>query len=71
MTGGRLRWHSGLDHDLWTRRHADCASSDTEFASLGEAMFVRTAHSGHGPQCLQSLSADAYIGGRANRDEYE
>ncbi len=69
MTSG-LRWGMGQDRDRWSRRHADCAS-DAEFASLGEAMFVRTAHGGHGPECLQSLSADAYLGGRANRDEYE
>ncbi|WP_040837227.1 hypothetical protein [Nocardia brevicatena] len=70
MTLG-LRWGSGPDRDSWMRRHGDCASSDTEFASLGEAIFVRTTHSGHGPQCLQSLGAVAYLGGRADPDEYE
>lgn len=59
------------DPDLWTRRHGNCTSSDTGFDSLEEANFVRAAHGGHGPKCLQSLSADAYREGIADRDGYE
>ncbi|WP_249643750.1 hypothetical protein [Nocardia sputi] len=59
------------DPDLWTRRHSDCTSSDTGFGSLEEANFVRAAHGGHGPKCLQSLDADAYRDGLAAPDEYE
>ncbi len=58
------------DPDLWTRRHSECASSDAGFTSMGEAMFVHTAHGGHGPKCLQFLSAAAYLDGRADPDEY-
>ncbi len=54
--------------DLWHSRHNDC-TRETDFESLAEAMFVRTAHSGHGPKCLQSLSAVSYLGGFA--DDYE
>ncbi len=53
------------DRDLWISRHDDC-TSETDFGSLAEAMFVRTTHGGHGPQCLQSLSAVAYLGGHAD-----
>lgn len=59
-----------LDRDLWSSRHHDCAS-ETGFGSLTEAMFVRTAHGGHGPHCLQSLSAVAYLGGHTDDDDHE
>ncbi|MFD4407875.1 hypothetical protein ACFWPH_34465 [Nocardia sp. NPDC058499] len=67
---GRVRWRSGPDRDLWTTRHRDC-ESEAGFDSLGEAIFVRTAHGGHGPECLQSLSAVAYLGGHNDDDHYE
>lgn len=59
------------DRDLWTIQHGDCTSGETSFDSLGEAIFVRTAHAGHGPWCLQSLSAVAYLGGHNDDDHYE
>ncbi|WP_040793732.1 hypothetical protein [Nocardia paucivorans] len=56
------------DHDVRNARHIDC-TRETDFDSLDEAMFVRTVHGGHGPYCLQSLSAVAYLGGHS--DDYE
>lgn len=60
---------SAAVRDLWNRRHSDC-TGESEFGELDEALYVRAAHGGHGPQCLQSLGADAYLGGRAG-DDYE
>lgn len=56
--------------DLWRLRHSDCTSGDVGFGSLGEAMFVRTEHGGHGPRCRQWLGSDAYLAGCTN-DDYE
>ncbi|WP_280489978.1 hypothetical protein [Nocardia carnea] len=53
----------------WNRRHADCAA-DAGFGVLDEAFHVRTVHGRHGPECLQSLAADAYICAHAG-DDYE
>lgn len=69
MTPDLPRRPPAVLRDTWSDQLADC-SRDNEFGGLDEALHVRTMHAGHGPWCLQALSAVAFIGGHAG-DEYE
>ncbi|MGO4649993.1 hypothetical protein AB4305_34525, partial [Nocardia sp. 2YAB30] len=50
------------DAEMWRHFHRNCWH-DGAFRSLEQAQFVTNVHSGHGPTCLQYLSASAYIFG--------
>lgn len=52
----------------WQHRHSDC-STDTRPTSYDSARFVLTAHAGHGPRCLQTLAAGAYLSAGNADDE--
>lgn len=47
------------DAEQWRHFHRHCHSEGT-FRSLDHARFVANVHGGHGPTCLQYLSAAAY-----------
>ncbi|MGO4614129.1 hypothetical protein AB4305_17175 [Nocardia sp. 2YAB30] len=48
------------DAEQWRHFHSKCWQ-DGFFRSFDHARFVLDIHSGHGPSCLQYLSASAYI----------
>lgn len=52
----------------WQSRHSDC-STDTAPTSHASARYVLTSHAGHGPTCLQTLAAGAYLSEGNSDDE--
>jgi hypothetical protein len=50
------------DAEQWRHYHRNCFAEGA-FRSLDHADFVARVHGGHGPDCLQYLSASAYIFG--------
>ncbi|MEU7766749.1 hypothetical protein AB0B25_16695 [Nocardia sp. NPDC049190] len=50
------------DTEQWRYFHRKCYTEPT-FRSLDQAQFVADLHADHGPDCLQYLSASAYISG--------
>ncbi|MEU7766444.1 hypothetical protein AB0B25_15105 [Nocardia sp. NPDC049190] len=53
------------DTEMWRQFHRKCWQEGA-FRSLEEADFVARVHGGHGPDCLQYLSASAYRVGRGD-----
>ncbi|WP_406267393.1 hypothetical protein OH799_22250 [Nocardia sp. NBC_00881] len=54
--------------DRWRAQHRDC-TADIPPTSLEQARFVLKDHGGHGPCCLQYLTASAYYSFGAGDDE--
>ncbi|WP_330229357.1 hypothetical protein OHA40_25250 [Nocardia sp. NBC_00508] len=46
--------------DLWRTQHRDCAAEPSTDLDLDRALFIRSVHAGHGPECRQYLAAAAY-----------
>ncbi|WP_454199618.1 hypothetical protein [Nocardia sp. Marseille-Q1738] len=57
------------DADQWRHFHRNC-HHDGIFRSIEQARFVANVHSGHGPTCLQYLSASAYSQGSGDGADY-
>ncbi|MGO4613767.1 hypothetical protein AB4305_05555 [Nocardia sp. 2YAB30] len=57
------------DAEQWHHFHRNCYA-DGEFRTLAQAQFVVNVHSGHGPSCLQYLSATAYILGTGDGGDH-
>jgi hypothetical protein len=54
--------------ELWRIQHRDC-SADVPPTSLDQALFVIKDHAGHGPRCLQYLTASAYYSFGVGNDD--
>lgn len=58
------------DAEQWRHFHRHCYTEGA-FRSLTEAQFVLNSHSGHGPLCLQYLSASAYSFGSGDGSDHD
>ncbi|MEV6323090.1 hypothetical protein AB0M45_18110 [Nocardia sp. NPDC051787] len=58
------------DAEMWRHFHRHC-HYDGAFRSFNEAEFVVNVHGGHGPSCLQYLSASAYICGSGDVADHD
>ncbi|BDT96694.1 hypothetical protein IU427_03905 [Nocardia beijingensis] len=46
--------------DLWRARYRDCSAEPSTDLDMDRALFIRSVHAGHGPECRQYLAAAAY-----------
>jgi hypothetical protein len=58
------------DAEQWHHFHRRCFAEGV-FRSFDEAEFVVNVHGGHGPSCLQYLSASAYISGSGDVADHD
>ncbi|MET9024026.1 hypothetical protein ABZW96_00230 [Nocardia sp. NPDC004168] len=54
--------------DLWRTRYRDCSAEPSTDLDMDRALFIRSVHAGHGPECRQYLAAAAYC--LAHGDEH-
>lgn len=48
--------------ERWALQHQFCAD-EPRISSIDQARYVLAVHAGHGPTCMQTLAAGAYITG--------